>query len=180
MVQEAIRLANELKMPIVIHSREADQEVMDILKEEGAFSAERKSWFPARPDTTGYVTGEKGSAAESKGVCDDARVLLPLFFGQRGAGQAVREAGGDAFHSWPRDRIKTTGRTVAVVSEIPLDFLLVETDSPYLTPEPFRGKKNDPSKVRYTAEKVAEIKGLDTEKVAAATKANAMRFYGIK
>ena len=56
-----IRLANELKMPIAIHAREADQEVMDILKEEGAFSDERKSWFPKRPDPEGYVTGRPGS-----------------------------------------------------------------------------------------------------------------------
>ncbi len=75
---------------------------------------------------------------------------------------------------------KNNRKTVAVVDEIPLDFLLVETDSPYLTPEPFRGKKNDPSMVEYTAAKVAEIKGISLEKVAAATKANAMRFYGIR
>ena len=74
---------------------------------------------------------------------------------------------------------KNNRKTVGVVAELPLDFLLVETDSPYLTPEPFRGKKNDPSKVEYTARKVAEIKGLSLEEVAAKTKENAMRFYGI-
>lgn len=177
--RKQIRLANELKMPIVIHSREADQEVMDILKEEGAFSAERKNWFPARPDTTGYVTGEKGSTAEGKGVCDDARVLLHCFSGSAELGRQYVKLGATLSIAGPVT-YKNNRKTVAVVSEIPLDFLLVETDSPYLTPEPFRGKKNDPSKVRYTAEKVAEIKGLDPEKVAAATKANAMRFYGIK
>ena len=54
-----IRMANQLKMPIVIHSREADQETMDILKEEGAFSEERKSWFPKRPDPSGYTLKKK-------------------------------------------------------------------------------------------------------------------------
>ncbi|MBR3786841.1 MAG: TatD family hydrolase, partial [Firmicutes bacterium] len=51
---------------------------------------------------------------------------------------------------------------------------------PYLTPEPFRGKKNNPSLVEYTAQKVAEIKGMSYEDVANITKVNAMRFYGIK
>jgi len=75
---------------------------------------------------------------------------------------------------------KNNRKTIAVVEEIPLDFLLVETDSPYLTPEPFRGKKNTPPKVEYTARKVAEIKGVSFEDAAASTKANAMRFYEIK
>ena len=70
-------------------------------------------------------------------------------------------------------------KTVGVVEEIPLDFLLVETDSPFLAPEPFRGKRNTPLMVEYTAGKVAEIKGISLEETAAATKANARRFYGI-
>ena len=58
-------------------------------------------------------------------------------------------------------------------------FILVETDAPYLTPEPFRGKRNTSPMVEYTAAKVAEIKGLPLEEVARITKENAMRFYGI-
>ena len=75
---------------------------------------------------------------------------------------------------------KNNRKTVGVVEEIPLDFLLVETDSPYLTPEPYRGRKNMSPYVEYTARKVADIKGLSFEDVAAATKTNAMRFFGIK
>ncbi len=81
-----IRLASELKMPIVIHSREADQETMDILKEEGAFSEERKSWFPKRPDPSGY-TLKKSDAAKASAddaadrMVDDARVLIHCFSG---------------------------------------------------------------------------------------------------
>ena len=56
---------------------------------------------------------------------------------------------------------------------------MVETDSPYLTPEPLRGKKNMPPLVEHTARKVAEIKGVSLEEVAEKTKENAMRFYGI-
>lgn len=166
-----IRLANELKMPIAIHSREADQEVLDILKEEGAFSDERKSWFPERPDTTGFISKQPGT-------CRDARVLLHCFSGSAELGRQYVKLGATISIAGPVT-YKNNRKTVGVVEALPLDFLLVETDSPYLTPEPFRGKKNDPSKVEFTARKVAEIKGLTVEEVAAATKANAMRFYGI-
>jgi TatD DNase family protein len=63
------------------------------------------------------------------------------------------------------------------VKKIPLESLLVETDAPFLTPEPFRGKRNEPSYVRYTAQKVAEIKNASFEKVAEVTTRNALRVY---
>lgn len=157
-----IQLANELKMPIVIHAREADQEVMDILKEEGAFSEERKSWFPVRYDGSG-----------------DARVLLHCFSGSKELGQQYVKLGATISVAGPVT-YKNNRKTPAVVEALPLEVLLVETDSPYLTPEPFRGKRNIPPYVEYTAKKVAEIKGLTLEEVAAQTKENAMRFFGIK
>jgi TatD DNase family protein len=67
-----------------------------------------------------------------------------------------------------------------VVQAVPLERLLVETDSPYLTPEPYRGRRNEPAYVRYVAEKVAAIKGVDAEVLAAATTANAKRFFRIE
>jgi len=67
-----------------------------------------------------------------------------------------------------------------IVKRIPLESLLVETDAPFLTPEPFRGKRNEPSYVRYTAQKVAEIKKVSLEKVAEVTTENALRVYRLK
>ena len=67
-----------------------------------------------------------------------------------------------------------------IVRRIPLESLLVETDAPFLTPEPFRGKRNEPGYVRYTAQKVAEIKKVSFEKVAEVTTENALRVYGLK
>lgn len=67
----------------------------------------------------------------------------------------------------------------AVLSVIPLDHMCIETDAPYLTPEPFRGKRNDPSLVEYTARKIAELKGISFEEVAEATCDTAKRFFGI-
>lgn len=159
--REQIKLANELKMPIVIHSREADQEVMDILKEEGAFSEERKSWFSERYDGSG-----------------DARVLLHCFSGSRELGRQYVKLGGTISIAGPVT-YKNNRKTVEVVEALPIEVLLVETDSPYLTPEPFRGKKNISPYVEYTAKKIAEIKEMELEEVAWKTQENAKRFFGI-
>jgi TatD DNase family protein len=58
-----------------------------------------------------------------------------------------------------------------------LESLLVETDAPFLTPVPFRGKRNEPSYVRYTAEKISEVKGIEFEKVAEVTTQNALSVF---
>ena len=66
-----------------------------------------------------------------------------------------------------------------IVRRLPLESLLVETDAPYLTPVPFRWKRNEPSYVRYTAEKVAEVKKVSFEKVAEVTTQNALRVFRV-
>ena len=67
-----------------------------------------------------------------------------------------------------------------IVKKLPLESLLVETDAPFLTPIPFRGKRNEPGYVRYTAEKVAEIKKVSIDKVAEVTTENALRVFRLK
>ncbi|MDD4200205.1 MAG: TatD family hydrolase [Eubacteriales bacterium] len=173
--RKQIRLANELKMPIVIHAREADQEVMDILKEEGTFSEERKSWFARRPGGSWNDAGFASSAATEP----DARVLLHCFSGSAELGKQYVKLGATISVAGPVT-YKNNRKTVAMVEAIPLEYLLVETDSPYLAPVPHRGRRNIPLFVEFTARKVAEIKGISFEEAAKATKDNAMRFYGIR
>ena len=67
-----------------------------------------------------------------------------------------------------------------VVKEVPLESMLLETDSPFLTPVPFRGKRNDPGKLKYIAEKIAEIKGISIEEVARITTENSKKLFNIK
>jgi TatD DNase family protein len=74
---------------------------------------------------------------------------------------------------------KNAKRPKEVAAEIPLDKLLIETDCPYLTPHPFRGKRNEPSYVKLVAEQIAEIKGITYEEVAEVTSKNARKFFGI-
>ena len=67
-----------------------------------------------------------------------------------------------------------------VAVSAPLDKLLIETDSPYLTPEPYRGKRNEPMFVRYTAEMIAELRGISVEELAKATSKNAKEIFQVK
>lgn len=67
-----------------------------------------------------------------------------------------------------------------VVKEIPLEYLLLETDSPYLTPEPYRGQKNEPYNITLVAEKIASIKNIEIEEVYKKTTQNAINVYNIK
>ncbi len=66
-----------------------------------------------------------------------------------------------------------------VVRQVPIEHLLIETDAPYLAPQPFRGKRNEPAYVRHTAEMIAQVKGLTFDDVARITSFNAMQLFGI-
>lgn len=164
-----VQLANELRMPIVIHSREADRETLDILIEEGAFSDERKSWFEKRP---GPLKGGQETLVE------DARVDIHCFSGSAELGREYVKLGATLGICGPLT-YKNNKKTVRVVEEVPLEYLMIETDAPYLAPVPFRGKENKPWYVEFTARRLADIKGIPYEEVAKMTYENARRFYGV-
>lgn len=75
---------------------------------------------------------------------------------------------------------KNSKTSKLVAKEIPLEYLLVETDSPYLTPEPYRGKRNEPAYVRYVAEEMAKIRNISFEQVADQTKENFKKLFNLK
>jgi TatD DNase family protein len=109
----------------------------------------------------------------------DTRVLLHCFSGS--AEQAMEYIGlGCTISVAGPVTYKNNKKTARVAAEIPLERLLIETDAPYLTPEPLRGRPNEPAFVEHTARKVAELRGISYEEVAAATLANAKRFLGIE
>ena len=74
---------------------------------------------------------------------------------------------------------KNARKAVEVAASIPLDRIVIETDCPYMAPEPFRGKRNDPGKIYRMAEKLAEIRGLSVEEIQAITLENGKRLYSI-
>ena len=152
--QRQLQLALELEMPIVIHDRDANDDVMRILKEEGAFSK-------ARIEKLG-----------------DAKVLLHCFSGSKELAQQYVKLGATISIAGPIT-YKNARKSMEVVQEIPIRHLLIETDAPYLTPEPLRGKRNQPDYVEYTAKKIAEIKGMSYEDVAEITCNNAKGFFSV-
>lgn len=126
-----IELANREKLPIIIHNRDAHQDILDIVKKH-------------RPECGGVFHCYSGS-------WEMAKVLLNLGFYISFAGPLT---------------YKNARHTVEVAQKVPLDRFLVETDCPYLTPEPNRGKRNEPAFVREVAGKIAELKGISFEEVA--------------
>ena len=156
-----IELALELEKPIVIHDRDASQDVMQILKEEGVFSKTRTDRFPKQKDGL-----------------PDARLLLHCYSGSKEQAEQYVKLGATISIAGPVT-YKNARKLVEVVEGIPIEHLLVETDAPYLTPEPMRGKPNQSPYVEYTARKVAEIKGLTYEEVARITCDNGKRFFSI-
>ena len=166
--RKQIRMAAELKMPIVIHSREADRETMDILKEEGAFSEERKADFPKRPVPEGWES-----------AAGDARVLLHCYSGSAELAEQYVRLGGWISIAGPIT-FKNNKKTVKVVQTIPEQFLMVETDAPFLTPEPFRGRPNMSPYVEHTARRVGVLKGIGYDEICHITMENAKRFFDVK
>ena len=75
---------------------------------------------------------------------------------------------------------KNARKALEALELCPLERILIETDSPYLSPVPMRGKRNDSSNLRYVADKIAQIKGLSPEEAAALTLANGCRLFGIE
>lgn len=137
-----IELANEVGLPIVIHNRDAHQDVLEIVKTHppkfgGVFHCYSGSW-------------------------EMAKVLLNQGFYLSFAGPLT---------------YKNARHTVEVAVHAPMDRILVETDSPYLTPEPRRGKRNEPTYVREIVTKLAKIKNLSFEEIASQTMRNAETIF---
>ena len=143
---EQLRLAKRLKMPVIIHDREANQETFDTLRKEQAFE-----------------TG----------------VLMHCYSGSGELAKEYVKLGGYISIAGPVT-YKNSRKLIEVIQTVPLERLMIETDSPYLTPEPFRGKRNESLYVKYVCEKIAQIKGLSIEEVAAATTHNAKTYFKIK
>lgn len=157
-----VQLAVDIRMPIVIHDRDAHADVMRILRENGAFSKERTDVFPKRPDGT-----------------PDARVLMHCYSGSAEMARQYVKLGASISIAGPVT-FPNARRSHEVVEAVDLLHLLVETDAPYLAPVPYRGKTNIPPYVEYTVRKIAELKGLSYEEVAKATCENGFRFFDIE
>jgi len=142
-----LRLARACGLPIVIHSREADEETVGVLQEE---------WAGAGLAGVLHCFGGGWPMAER---------ALEL-------GLLISFAGNVTFKK--ADALREVAR------QVPLDRLLVETDCPFLTPVPHRGKRNEPARVVDTARFLAELRGVSLEELGRATSANFARLFGLE
>lgn len=140
---DQMELAKKLHLPVIIHTREAHSDTLDVLRRF--------------PDVTGIVHSYSGSV-------ETARILLDM-------GYYLSFNGIVTFKNAHRPR--------EVLQYLPHDRVLIETDCPYLTPEPYRGQINTPNMVKYVAMAIAEIWGLPVEEVARITLENGKRVYNM-
>ncbi len=120
--------------------------------------------------------GETLEVLKAEGAFDGAGVLWHCFTGDVPYMQQIVDAGG--FISIPGIVTFKKAQTMRdVAAAVPADRFLIETDSPFLTPVPFRGKKNEPARVVHVAQKVAEVRGMTVEAVAALTNENTTSFF---
>ncbi len=149
-IQEArfrahIRAARQLKKPLIIHSRMARGETIQILQEENAQD----------------IGGVLHCFTES---LEMAKQAIDLNFHISFSGIIT---------------FKNSVELQEVAKNIPLDKILIETDAPYLAPMPFRGKPNEPAYLKYTAEKMAELRGEPIEKIAEMTTRNFFELFSL-
>ncbi len=140
-------IARELNLPVVIHSRAADEDTIEILRDE----------------VSGY--SRAGVLHCFGGSLQMAEQAIELGF-------FISFAGNLTFKK--ADDLRAIART------LPLERLLVETDCPYLTPVPFRGKRNEPARVVETAKFLAELKEVNAEEVGRVTSENFARLFGVR
>ncbi|RAM63297.1 DNAase [Herbaspirillum rubrisubalbicans] len=145
-----IRASRATGKPLIIHTRSASEDTLRILREEGASPA------------AGGVAGVMHCFTESQEVADAAIEL----------GFYVSFSGIVTFKS-AKD-LQQVART------IPLERMLIETDSPYLAPVPFRGKTNEPGYVRHVGEFIADLRGISAAEVARQTSDNFFKLFAIK
>jgi TatD DNase family protein len=138
-----IELAKKLNLPLVIHVREAHDEVLKILKEEDAW------------ETMGVIHCFTGDYETAKRYIDEGFYISFSGIVTFKNAEEIREA----------------------ARKIPIERMLIETDSPYLAPIPFRGKRNEPSYVKYVAEKISELRGVSLDKIEEETTTNAKNLF---
>lgn len=145
-------LAADLKLPIILHNRDATDDILAMLQE----------WTQ---------NNRRADATQRTGV-------MHSFSGNKDAAEKTVEMGLYVGFTGPIT-FKKADETRQVAAQVPADRLLVETDSPFLTPHPYRGKRNEPAYVRYVAEGLAEVRGVSLEEMAEQTTRNACRLFGL-
>ena len=141
LLEEQLSLAERYHLPVIIHSREATEDTINILKN--------------------YKT--KGVIHSFSGSLETAKIYIKMGY----------LLGINGVITFQNSKLKD------VIREIPLENIVLETDSPYLTPEPFRGKRNEPARILEIAKFISELKEISIEELARITNDNIKRIFDI-
>ena len=140
---QQLHYAKEVNLPVVIHSREAKKDTLEIIRKSGV-----------NRGVLHCFSGDREMAEKAMAIGFYISLAGPVTF-------------------------KNAKKPREIVKAIPDDYLLIETDAPYLSPEPFRGKRNEPSYLIHTARAIAEMRGITIEDLARITTLNAKRLFKI-
>ena len=166
-----ILLAKKLNLPVIIHNRDANEDILAILKKT------KQSNF-CYPSTASSATPNKNGVARLVSHRKVKKGVMHCFSGDINLAKKVLSLGIHISFTGNLTYKKNDGLRV-VAKEIPLKKLLLETDCPYLPPQPKRGKRNEPGFLIYTAEELAKIKGISLEELGEITTKNAKELFGI-
>lgn len=145
-----LQIAENRKLPVIIHNRESSEDLMQIVSE-------------TNKDRT-----LQGQFHSFSGDEEMAKECIEMGFYISFTGNLTYK---------PNEKTLIAHE---IIKNTPLDYLLLETDTPYLPPVPYRGKRNEPSYIKHTAEKIAELKGMTVEEVGRVTTVNAKKLYRLE
>lgn len=146
-----LELAAQLRLPVIVHNREASDDVLAVLE----------SWAPTLQES---MRGRPGVLHSFSGTDVHAERALELGFYLGFTGPITFNRADDLR---------------AIAASVPLDRLLIETDAPFLTPHPYRGKRNEPAYVKYVNQTLAQLHGLTDEEMARQTSDNAAHLFAL-
>ncbi len=149
--EQQLDLARELELPVIIHNRDAAEDVLAVLE----------AWLPSLSRGLRHRPGVLHSFSASPAIAERA-LSLGFYLGFTGP-ITFKKA----------DDLRT------MVKTLPRDRLLIETDAPFLTPHPYRGKRNEPAHLQYVNAKMAELHGISAIEMAEQTTANAERLFAL-
>lgn len=167
-----IEAARRTDLPLVIHTRSASDDTLAILRESGGWG----SGAASGECTQAHLSAASGRGGSGQGLAR-ARGVFHCFTESMTVARAALDMGFYISFSGILT-FKTAADLREVAAFVPLDRLLIETDSPYLAPVPHRGKTNSPAYVPHVAALVAQIKGVSVEEVAHTTSANTTALFG--
>ncbi len=160
-----IEIAQRLNLPVIIHQREAEKDTLQIVRDK---VLENPLWRQDGSNAMNRFPSPRGVFHSFSGDSATAWEVIKLGFYISFPGMVTFKPRKDSINNSHK-----------ILEKVSIEHILLETDSPYLTPEPFRGKRNEPAYLKYIAEKIAEVQDLSVEDIGRTSNLGAYKLFGI-